>query len=315
MISSDEESLSYSSTNLHSIEECDQYTLSQPPTFSHRRYFGIQLRKLLYSKRTNRPFLSSHVFANLTDLKVLSKQDLENNFGRLRPEIRSLFISSDFIESLDWIQDFLPNLEVLVSGHSDRNFEKSVTIPNSVKVWFSQNNAIVGDSRIRLLPIGIENLSLGRSGQKKYFRESPVERVENRVLVPPFSPTNRIRKKVVLECRKKPDIFEVVTQMTYEKEYFDLLSRYRYVLCLEGNGFDTHRLWETLYLGGFPVVLESPWSVNLKQLNLPILIVNSVHEINLSLLVEFQDSNSNFDPRDREILWSSYWNQAFKQLP
>ena len=29
-----------------------------------------------------------------------------------------------------------------------------------------------------------------------------------------------------------------------------------FVLCPRGNGRDTHRLWETLYMGGVPVVLK-----------------------------------------------------------
>jgi hypothetical protein len=31
-----------------------------------------------------------------------------------------------------------------------------------------------------------------------------------------------------------------------------------FVLCPQGNGIDTHRLWETLYMGGIPVILSNP---------------------------------------------------------
>ena len=261
---------------------------------------------------TNSPFLSSEVFANLTDMKIFSRRDLDRKLYKIRPEVKSLFISSDLIDLLNDLQHFLPNLDVLVSGHSDRNFKEETIIPESVKVWYSQNNAISGDARVRLLPIGLENLSLGRGGRKKYFKLFHSNKIENRVLVPPFSPTNSIRKKVVLECRKNAKVFDVVTQMTYEREYFNLIGRYRYVLCLEGNGFDTHRLWETLYLGSFPVVLKSDWSIKLNALNLPILIVDSIDEINYSLLVNFTENNANFEPNNCEILWSSYWAKCFR---
>lgn len=42
-------------------------------------------------------------------------------------------------------------------------------------------------------------------------------------------------------------------RMPYE-DYLRLVARSRKVLCLCGNGFDTHRLWESLYLGAEPIV-------------------------------------------------------------
>ena len=146
--------------DLHSPDQCDLYSLSQPPTFSHRRYFEIQIRKILYRKRINSPYLSSEVFASITDLKILTKKDFCRKLGKIQPKVRSLFISSDLIELLDGVENRLPNLKVLVSGHSDRNFEQAIRIPATVKLWYSQNNAIADDSRVRLLPIGIENLCL-----------------------------------------------------------------------------------------------------------------------------------------------------------
>lgn len=297
---------------LHSLEECETFFLSHPPRFSHKRYLEIKARKILYRRSTNRPYLSSEVFAKLTDMKIFNQKDFQRKLRKKRPDISSLFISSDLLESLYRSQESLPNLRILVSGHSDRNFYEKIDIPDSVRVWFSQNNAITGDLRIRTLPIGIENLSLGRSGQRKYFRTVNETRIQDRVLVPPFSPTNRIRKMTVIECRKLSDCFDVYSQMIYEKEYFSLIKRYKFVLCLEGNGFDTHRIWETLYLGGFPVVLKSAWSTKLAELNLPILFINSVHEVDSALLSEFHREHLDFDPRKCQVLWEPFWKQSFK---
>ena len=36
------------------------------------------------------------------------------------------------------------------------------------------------------------------------------------------------------------------------------LSAYRFCFCIRGNGLDTHRFWESLYLGVIPVVLQTP---------------------------------------------------------
>lgn len=36
--------------------------------------------------------------------------------------------------------------------------------------------------------------------------------------------------------------------------YFKEIGKYKFVICPEGNGVDTHRLWETLYSKGIPIV-------------------------------------------------------------
>ncbi len=39
--------------------------------------------------------------------------------------------------------------------------------------------------------------------------------------------------------------------------YLRDLRESNFVICPEGNGTDTHRIWETLYMGGFPVLLNN----------------------------------------------------------
>ena len=42
------------------------------------------------------------------------------------------------------------------------------------------------------------------------------------------------------------------------------MKKCEYVICPIGNGIDTHRFWETIYLGRIPVVLNSPFIEKLK---------------------------------------------------
>jgi len=39
--------------------------------------------------------------------------------------------------------------------------------------------------------------------------------------------------------------------------YLDNIYNHKFVICPEGNGIDTHRLWEALYMGTIPIVLRS----------------------------------------------------------
>jgi hypothetical protein len=60
--------------------------------------------------------------------------------------------------------------------------------------------------------------------------------------------------------------------------YLKNLKAHCLVPCPEGNGVDTHRLWETLYMGGTPIVLKNPMINNLVE-NLPVIQVTDWSEI------------------------------------
>jgi hypothetical protein len=68
------------------------------------------------------------------------------------------------------------------------------------------------------------------------------------------------------------------------------LAEYEFCICPEGNGVDTHRLWECLYLEVVPIVIESDFTTILKSLNIPIFVLNSWHD--------FDEKNLNYTNYD-----------------
>jgi hypothetical protein len=176
-------------------------------------------------------------------------------------------------------------------------------------MWFCQNSAISDNKRIFTLPIGLEDISLGRAGRPKFFGESQRRKHKtNRVFVPPMSPTNSIRRPTVLKCRNSA-VFDVYPKFMGEKEYFSISSQYAFVLCLEGNGFENHRIWESLYQGSFPVVLSTPWSKSLQYLGLPILYVDSIEELDYAKLESFRSKHSTWNPLNAQTLWAPFWKK------
>lgn len=69
---------------------------------------------------------------------------------------------------------------------------------------------------------------------------------------------------------------EGVSAMSQD-EWYATLSEYSLVLCPRGNGLDTHRAWDTLYLGRIPVVVSSPMDAAFD--GLPVIILASWDEI------------------------------------
>ena len=53
-----------------------------------------------------------------------------------------------------------------------------------------------------------------------------------------------------------------------------------FVVCPEGNGADTHRIWESLLLNTIPVVVSTPFTDNLKKNNIPCLYLEKWEDLN-----------------------------------
>ena len=64
-------------------------------------------------------------------------------------------------------------------------------------------------------------------------------------------------------------------------ENIERLGQYMFCICPEGNGVDTHRLWEALYLKTVPVVIKSDFTSILQKNNIPLVVLNSWDDFNL----------------------------------
>lgn len=270
----------------------------------------IRSRQRLYRSKNNSPYLSGDSFASLADLRLES----ENDFGLLLStasiDKRVIFIKGDLLQRFLRLEVNFPNRVVVISGNSDENFTSALEIPTWVSHIFCQNYAGPINSRISTIPIGIENLRLGRNGLPKLFQESQsAQKKVDKILIPPMAPTNEIRKVVKNRALQFPDVFDVCTEYLLESKYFKLVRSYQFIFCCEGNGFDSHRIWETLYLGSFPVVLRTPWSSKFEHLGMPILFVDDLSEASQQLLRDFHDSKQGFNPRNLNVLWIPYWEE------
>jgi hypothetical protein len=299
----------------------------QPSKFSHKRYLKTIFRKLVFFYSTSTPFISQDFFAKIVDYapwhSEFHKFDLafRSLFLRrekaMKPRIssrklrkaKSLFIPSHELENFVALHGKEVNAKIILCGSSDFNFIQKPTLPLSIDLCLFQNSAISDDDFIYTLPIGLENLSLGRSGMKKYHKFQESFRWTDRILVPPMSPTNVARYEVLLWAKNNPELADVRYQLLEVDEYFRLTKEYKFIFCCEGNGFENHRIWETLYQGSFPVMLKSDWSKSLDYLKLPILFVNTVEELNRQILIEHSARNRNFHPNACAPLWSPYWKE------
>ena len=93
------------------------------------------------------------------------------------------------------------------------------------------------------------------------------------------------------------------------EEYISNMHTYKFCVCCNGRGIDTHRVYEAIHCGTIPIVLTSHYDTFYSDL--PVLIVNSWDEIDKEMLEKkyleiVEKKNMNY-----EKLFPKYW---FKKI-
>ena len=214
---------------------------------------------------------------------------------------------------------------VIVVGHSDyevndNHLDALNSISNgSLKYVFCVNGNSRSEQMVPL-PLGITNdcadspihRVLGNLEQMKLVSEMSIVKT-NKVYLNINPSTYEGERKRVLE------IFKDMPYVTYEKPecsfdgrkaYLKRIKEHDFVLCPRGNGIDTHRLWETLYMGSIPIVVYSDVHKNL--LDLPILFIKEWEDITEEFLdrklTEFDNKKWNMEKLD-----ICYWEKLIRE--
>lgn len=270
-------------------------------------------KRIYFYRKNSSPFLSGDLFADAADVQVYSPR-----LRRLQPSkklvsgAKVVFCPSHEYERLLDDYNGSLNARVLILGNSDRDFEffDESSLPSSVNQVFVQNLYTPGP-RSRLLPIGIENLRLGTNGLKNLFKDEYIfiEKL-NKVLIGPFSMTHPDRNFYTdsnLEiCKSSTVLRGRLTPQSFAK----IASTHKFIASPRGNGLDTHRFWEALYRGSYPLVTRNGWSSQLKNLQIPLIEIDS-------WLQDFSgcthESLPNFDPRNLKSLWWPFWKDQIRK--
>ena len=170
--------------------------------------------------------------------------------------------------------------------HADSN-----SMPSKLKYWFAQN-VCVSDERIISLPLGLENsynFPHLMKINKMISKLNEPKSVKNLAYMNHNVQTNPKEREFLY------DHFNGVGYITIERGvngtgfegYLDNIYNHRFVFCPEGNGTDTHRTWECLYMGSIPI--EKRNINNSYYTDLPICFVDSWEEITEDFLIKEYD--------------------------
>lgn len=241
-------------------------------------------------------------------LKKFNKEHYYNNTVNIH-ELKHgdiIFCKTDFINQFfEKIKDIKVSLK-LITHNSDYNINEHLfrKKPDCIKAWWGQNINFT-NKNLFSIPIGLENIWFRGGVQYNTIINKltyGVFQKKTKLIYVNHAQRNEIRKNAYIYFADKK--YSTVKHSVNYNQYIQDIIEHQFVLCPDGNGIDTHRLWESLYLGRIPIVFESI-NTNFYR-DLPICFINSYEEVTEEFL------NKEFE-RIKNATWNykkldlNYW--------
>jgi hypothetical protein len=147
--------------------------------------------------------------------------------------------------------------------------------------WYAQNLCLIHD-KLFFLPIGIANSQWAHGNLELFYNnEFMKDREKTKRVYFHFNiDTNRTKRQPCYDAlRGKLEWLQSVDPI----HNLVRLKEYEFCICPEGNGVDTHRLWEALYLKTVPIVIKSEFTDTIKD-KVPLVILDSWNDFDISKL-------------------------------
>jgi hypothetical protein len=208
------------------------------------------------------------------------------------------FVKTDYIDNF-FSGELLPKKKfILLTHNSDHSISSShmryIEYPFLEK-WYAQNVNFEHQKLIPI-PIGIANLEWPHGDVSVLESVMLSSLRKDRLIYANFNINTNYKQRSY--CLKFiPD--EYIENNISFKTYLDHTAQSYFSICPLGNGIDSHRIWESLYLRTVPIV-EDTYNIRYLQrsFNLPMILVNDWKElINLDLSTSLYNKViNNFDP-------------------
>ena len=194
-----------------------------------------------------------------------------------------VFCYTHFLNILSEKVVYFRNNFILVTHNSDgeiRDDENSRKIlDNKLLIrWYGQNLCF-NNEKFEMIPIGLANSQWVHGNLSIFMDYNFLNNlgVKTGDIYFNFNLATNIGKRG--ECYDKlKSKLEWLKNMSPE-DNLRRLSRYKFCVCPEGNGVDTHRLWECLYLRVVPIMLKNDFTIILMRYNIPMVVLDDWDEL------------------------------------
>jgi hypothetical protein len=276
-----------------------------------------QLRRWLYgaTRPPSYPYISGDGFRSLAN-HVYDETNHHISAWRVR-QGDVVFVCTDYARTFfDEVDPEIRANYVLITHNSDVPADASLIDSPHDKIiaWFAQNNTY-DHPKVVPVPIGLENLHYYHVGVPREYTEmrNYSGPKEDRILAGFTIATNPKERQQVHDLASAAPCVTKLSARLQQGDYLKTLVRYKFLLSPPGNGLDTHRTWEAMYLGVVPIVKDSIAMRSFGRLGLPIWILRDWDEL---LLIKEQDLEAKYDELKagfrNPALFMDYWRRLIR---
>ena len=191
----------------------------------------------------------------------------------------------------------LKNLK-LISHQTDIPINKKFFArkPDCISEWYSINVDFTHKD-LKALPLGLANYYSPKNLFYEHFLDEELDRLNKieKIYVNFRVNTNRKVRQNILNNLESKEFCNIDNHSDDLPHYISSIASHKFVACPEGNGIDTHRLWETIYAGSIPILKNH---ISLKTLEeLPVIFIDDFQNIDFDYILKENDklSKKNFD--------------------
>ena len=196
----------------------------------------------------------------------------------------------------------------LITHQTDISIDEKLFLskPKCVSEWYSPNISYAHPA-LKVIPLGIaNNYSKKNLLVKDLMTVTKKEEKKEKLYLNFVESTNRSKRADIYDYFRAKKWVVIDDPILSLGEYKERLNSHKFILCPPGNGVDTHRVWESLYLGSIPVVEKN--TVYQKYAGLPIITYNNLEELTFEYLnYESSKLKGNFD-----LLTIDKWYEILK---
>jgi hypothetical protein len=268
-------------------------------------------------------WITGEDFQNLGDFTYAPHNRANDDYNSLMNTLNINILKDDniiythtmYVKSLFDIIRNQSKQVIIITHNSDNNIDNTYDIPINVIKWYSQNVNVI-NPKLESIPIGLENRWWFVEEHKK---DKMLSKLSNPKIFKNLVYMNHNVNTNPKERQKPYDLFQIESWITSRigfngiqfDDYLDNIYNHKFVICPEGNGIDTHRTWECLYVNTIPI--EKRNLNNRFYTDLPICFVNDWKEITEDFLNKEYERIINTE-WNMDMLKFEYWKNKIRQL-
>lgn len=149
--------------------------------------------------------------------------------------------------------------KVIIGDDDDAQSAETLRVLREYSQVIQSVNLVEKQEGFAALPLGLESPSYRSGGRLREFKNEPSNDVKDRPIsfIVAWNPnTNNYKRSEPMKVFKMAADTFISQKRITASTLHQLMRRSLFVPCPRGNGVDSHRIWEALYLGSIPVLLR-----------------------------------------------------------